>query len=267
MIQARLCSIWRWPSQWAGTASLMLLCCGRNRVCSGRVASDPTVSRLFTTLAADAPTALRAITNTRGRQLADLELRHRRRARCEDRIRICKDTGLTNLPLHGFAQNQLWLAVVSLAVELTAWLQMLAFTDHPARRWDPNGFGCACSRPPAASSATPEPADSGSPRTPPGDTSSRPPSPGSKHSQHPADQHQPAPTTPHHHRNCGTRQATPTEHPGRTSTPTDRTEDDNQPHDPAHASTSGPRKICECVEASDKNSDDPSLEHHGQSGS
>jgi len=29
------------------------------------------------------------------------------------------------------------LAVVSLAVELTAWLQMLAFTDHPARRWEP----------------------------------------------------------------------------------------------------------------------------------
>ena len=77
------------------------------------------------------------ITNTRGRQLADLELRHRRRARCEDRIRICKDTGLTNLPLHGFAPNQLWLAVVALAVELTAWLQMLAFTDHPARRWEP----------------------------------------------------------------------------------------------------------------------------------
>ncbi len=77
------------------------------------------------------------ITNTRGGQLADLELRHRRRARCEDRIRICKDTGLTNLPLQGYAQNQLWLAVVCLAVELTAWLQMLAFTDHPARRWEP----------------------------------------------------------------------------------------------------------------------------------
>jgi len=29
------------------------------------------------------------------------------------------------------------LAVVSLAVELTAWLQMLASTDHPARRWEP----------------------------------------------------------------------------------------------------------------------------------
>ncbi len=40
-------------------------------------------------------------TNTIGGQLADLELRHRRRARCEDRIRLAKDTGLTNLPPHG----------------------------------------------------------------------------------------------------------------------------------------------------------------------
>jgi len=35
-------------------------------------------------------------TNTRRGQLADLELRHRRRARCEDRIRLAKNTGLTN---------------------------------------------------------------------------------------------------------------------------------------------------------------------------
>ena len=33
-------------------------------------------------------------------QLADLELRHRRRVRCEDRIRVAKDTGLRALPLH-----------------------------------------------------------------------------------------------------------------------------------------------------------------------
>jgi Transposase DDE domain group 1 len=46
-------------------------------------------------------------TDARRGQLADLELRHRRRARCEDRIRCAKDTGLRNLPLHGFAQNQL----------------------------------------------------------------------------------------------------------------------------------------------------------------
>ena len=37
-------------------------------------------------------------TSTKGGQLADLELRHRRRARCEDRIRCAKDTGLRNLP-------------------------------------------------------------------------------------------------------------------------------------------------------------------------
>lgn len=77
------------------------------------------------------------LTNTGKGQLADLELRHRRRARAEDRIRCAKATGLTNLPLHGFAHNQIWVAIVALAVELTAWTQMLALTDHEARRWEP----------------------------------------------------------------------------------------------------------------------------------
>ncbi|GAA5141659.1 IS1380 family transposase [Pseudonocardia adelaidensis] len=72
-----------------------------------------------------------------GRQLADLELRHRRRARAEDRIRAAKDTGLTNLPLHDLAQNKIWCAIVALAAELTAWAQLLALTEHPARRWEP----------------------------------------------------------------------------------------------------------------------------------
>lgn len=76
-------------------------------------------------------------TNTIGGQLADLELRHRRRARCEDRIRLAKDTGLTNLPLYGFAQNQIWCALVQLAADLTAWMQLLALTDDDARRWEP----------------------------------------------------------------------------------------------------------------------------------
>jgi Transposase DDE domain group 1 len=80
----------------------------------------------FTAFAADAKTG----------QLADLELRHRRRARCEDRIRAAKDTGLRNLPLHGFAQNQLWCELVAMASELTAWIQMLAL-DGPARAWEP----------------------------------------------------------------------------------------------------------------------------------
>ena len=75
-------------------------------------------------------------TDTRRGQLADLELRHRRRARCEDRIRAAKDTGLRNLPLHGFGQNQVWCELVAMACELTAWMQMLAL-DGPARAWEP----------------------------------------------------------------------------------------------------------------------------------
>jgi hypothetical protein len=75
-------------------------------------------------------------TDTRNGQLADLELRHRRRARCEDRIRNAKDTGLRNLPLHGFNQNQLWCELVAMASELLAWTQMLAL-DGAARAWEP----------------------------------------------------------------------------------------------------------------------------------
>ena len=80
----------------------------------------------FTAFATDAKTG----------QLADLELRHRRRARCEDRIRNAKDTGLRDLPLHGFAQNQLWCELVAMAGELLAWTAMLAL-DGPARAWEP----------------------------------------------------------------------------------------------------------------------------------
>jgi hypothetical protein len=86
-------------------------------------------------------------TDARCGQLADLELRHRRRARCEDRIRCAKDTGLRNLPLHGFTQNQIWCEIVALACELLAWTQMLALTGR-ARRWEPKRlrlrlFACA----------------------------------------------------------------------------------------------------------------------------
>jgi hypothetical protein len=80
----------------------------------------------FTALATDAK---------RG-QLADLELRHRRRARCEDRIRCAKDTGLRNLPLKGYAQNQAWYEMFALACELLAWTQIIALAGQ-ARRWEP----------------------------------------------------------------------------------------------------------------------------------
>jgi hypothetical protein len=44
---------------------------------------------------------------------------------------------LTNLPLHDFAQNRIWCAIVALACELTAWMQMLALARDDARRWEP----------------------------------------------------------------------------------------------------------------------------------
>lgn len=79
-------------------------------------------------------------TNTTGTgwTLPVLELRHRQRARCEDRIRALKDAGLRNLPFQDYAKNRLWLEIVSLAAELLAWTQTLAFDEkEPARRWEP----------------------------------------------------------------------------------------------------------------------------------
>ena len=51
--------------------------------------------------------------------------------RCEDRIRCAKDTDLRNLPLHGYAQNQIWCEIVALACELLAWTQMPASRTRP----------------------------------------------------------------------------------------------------------------------------------------
>ena len=69
-------------------------------------------------------------TNSPGEDLAQLEVTHRLRARAEDRIRGLKDSGLRNLPLHGFAQNQIWLETVLLAADLLAWTATLGLTTH-----------------------------------------------------------------------------------------------------------------------------------------
>ena len=68
------------------------------------------------------------VTNTRKGQLAALEQRHRNRARCEDRIRCGKDTGMRNLPYQDTASNRIWLEIVQLAEDLIAWTQALALT-------------------------------------------------------------------------------------------------------------------------------------------
>ncbi len=65
-------------------------------------------------------------TNHDSPDLPALELRHRRRARVEDRIRAAKDTGLRNLPYQDAASNQVWIELVLLAQDLTAWTQTLA---------------------------------------------------------------------------------------------------------------------------------------------
>ncbi|MBB6421914.1 IS1380 family transposase [Streptomyces sp. AK010] len=75
-------------------------------------------------------------TNTAGRPIAELELRHRLRARAEDRIRAARATGLRNLLLHTTAQNKVWLEIIQIALDLLAWMPMLALTGT-ARLWEP----------------------------------------------------------------------------------------------------------------------------------
>ncbi len=74
-------------------------------------------------------------TNTADRPIAELELRHRLRARAEDRIRAARSTGLRNLPLKRTAQNRIWLEIVQIALDLLAWMP-LALTGE-ARLWEP----------------------------------------------------------------------------------------------------------------------------------
>jgi hypothetical protein len=80
-------------------------------------------------------------TNTRpggpGRQLADLELRHRRRAPRRGPHPRREGHRADEPALHELDQNRIWCAIVALACEITAWTQMLAYTEHPARRWEP----------------------------------------------------------------------------------------------------------------------------------
>jgi hypothetical protein len=65
------------------------------------------------------------ITDQPDPDLATLELRHRRRARVEDRIRSGKATGLRNLPFDLWRRNQVWLELVLAAQDLTGWAQTL----------------------------------------------------------------------------------------------------------------------------------------------
>jgi Transposase DDE domain group 1 len=65
------------------------------------------------------------LTDQPDHDLARLELRHRQRARVEDRIRAAKATGLANLPFDRWRRNAVWLELVLMAQDLTVWAQTL----------------------------------------------------------------------------------------------------------------------------------------------
>jgi hypothetical protein len=65
------------------------------------------------------------ITDQPDPDMTALELRHRHRARVEDRIRCGKATGLRNLPFDLWRRNQVWLELVLVAQDLLCWAQVL----------------------------------------------------------------------------------------------------------------------------------------------
>ena len=65
------------------------------------------------------------VTDQADPEIAVLELRHRQRARVEDRIRAAKATGLQNLPFDRWRRNAIWLELVLAAQDLCCWTQAL----------------------------------------------------------------------------------------------------------------------------------------------
>lgn len=72
------------------------------------------------------------ISNSTDPDIVYLEARHRGHARVEDRIKTAKDLGLLRFPGHDFAANSVWLLIVTIAQDLTAWTQQLALTGELA---------------------------------------------------------------------------------------------------------------------------------------
>ena len=72
------------------------------------------------------------LTDQDGTDIAQLELRHRGRARVEDSIRAGKDTGMRNLPHHAFEHNQTWLELSLIAQDLLCWIKLICLTGELA---------------------------------------------------------------------------------------------------------------------------------------
>ena len=64
--------------------------------------------------------------------IAGLELRHRRHAGVEDRIRQSKAAGLANFPCWGVAENKAWMEAALAGTDLVCWSKLICFADEPA---------------------------------------------------------------------------------------------------------------------------------------
>lgn len=73
------------------------------------------------------------ITNSADDDIVYLEVRHRRHAHVEDRIKTAKTLGLDHFPSNDFKSNQAWLTTVLIACDLTYWTQGLCLTGAMAK--------------------------------------------------------------------------------------------------------------------------------------
>lgn len=86
------------------------------------------------------------ITDQQGADIAALELRHRRRARVEDAIRVAKETGMRRMPFAAFEHNQAWLEISLLAQALLRWAALLCLDGELALA-EPKRASACCTSP------------------------------------------------------------------------------------------------------------------------
>jgi hypothetical protein len=80
----------------------------------------------------------RVPTKTRGCSFPELEMRHRRRARCVDWFRKANDGGLNHPPLQDFSHNQIGIAVVMLPPNRLLGHRRWTSLERDARILEPN---------------------------------------------------------------------------------------------------------------------------------
>lgn len=72
------------------------------------------------------------ITDQDGADIPALELRHRRRAKVEDAIRVGKEIGMRRMPFAAFSHNEAWLEISLLAQALLRWAARLCLQGELA---------------------------------------------------------------------------------------------------------------------------------------